>query len=55
MKVHDDGSGAAIYLAGGFLDAGGLPSHHFAQFCRPGVFADGFESGLPDAWSQVFP
>lgn len=55
MQVFDSGAGPALFFTGSFLEAGGLSAYNVAQYCRPGVFQDGFESGLPDAWSQVFP
>lgn len=55
MVVYDNGFGPTLYFGGSFSQAGGLASHNIAQFCQPGMFLDGFESGDTGGWSQVFP
>jgi hypothetical protein len=55
MEVYDSGFGEALFFGGNFTAAGGIPSYSFAQFCRPGVFHDGFENGDFSAWSQAVP
>jgi len=57
LRVHDDGSGPALWVGGIFSKAGGLPSHHVAVWrCEPGlVFRDGFESGDTSAWATTRP
>lgn len=53
MTVFDDGSGPSLYFSGQFVARlGGHVAAHFARFCQPGVFADGFESGDLEAWSS---
>ena len=55
MAVYDSGFGEALYFGGDFTTAGGIPSFSIAQFCQPGVFQDGFESGDFSVWSQAVP
>lgn len=55
MAVYDAGFGEALYFGGDFSTAGGIPSFSLAQFCQPGVFRDGFESGDFSAWGQAVP
>lgn len=55
LAVYDSGMGDALFFGGSFTEAGGLASYNIAQFCRPGMFVDGFESGDTGGWSQVFP
>lgn len=55
MAVYDSGMGDVLFFGGSFTAAGGIPSYNIAQFCRPGMFQDGFESGDTDGWSQAFP
>ncbi len=43
LAVFDSGAGPALYFGGKVLQTGGFASVGLGQFCRPGVFADGFE------------
>ena len=57
LAVYNHSSGPALFVGGYFMEAGGLPSDHIAEWrCFPGlVFSDGFESGDTSNWSATIP